>query len=149
MLLSLNELNTKRDGVHISYGSKSEDMVVLNKGDKIALKRFHYKMTESNRIMFQQALGLKRFKLFIKYYDNIRMGIKEDLFLTFVFSPESESYTFEADKDSLVFQECSFDESVITDLKIYGVVEEPNNYVPIMNNKDTIFELDWVVQRST
>ena len=149
MLLSLNNTNIKLDATHITFGSTLEDMVRLNKGDKIALKRFKLKLAHSDRSIFQGSLGLKRFKLFIKYYDNVRLtGFKEDVVHTFTYTLEDDSYTFEANKDELVFQECCYDESISNSLKIYGIVDEPNNYVPIVLSKDSIFELDWVIQKA-
>lgn len=148
MLLSLNKSNTKHEGIEMTYGSTLEDMIQLNKGDKIALKRFHFKLSNTNRDMFLGGFGLKRFKLFIKCLDNLRVSYKEDLFHTFTLTFEDDSYTFEAGKDDLIFQECGFEESLVFSFKIYGVLGEPIKYVPIMIDDDSTFELDWVIQKA-
>lgn len=171
MLLSLNNNNIKLYDSIITFGSSYSGEVRLSKGDKIALKRFHLKFSNTDRSIFQDSLGLKQFKLCITHQldDRSIVGYSEQkLFHTFTYAYEDDSYTYEANEDELIFQEGNFDQTSIDRLQIYGIDNKLpkyipmasklqkyipmafklQKYIPIAFKPDTIFELEWVIKKA-
>lgn len=162
MLMSLNNTNIKIDGARIRYGSCYEEMLKFSKRDKIALKRFKLKLAHRDRTITQdwffslkKTIKIEHFSLCFTDYNNdwrIMSCSTEQSFHKFEYPFEDDIYIFEANDDELVFQESrsGYDYSMIRYLNLYGIVTGlRKDHIPILLKPDSIFELEWVIQKAT